>query len=91
LTDGRFEVEFAEYAIISKEGAMSLNTELLDILVCPKSKAPLKLTEDGDGLYCEDSGLVYPIRDDIPILLVEEAIPVDEWRAGKREKSPKSA
>lgn len=44
---------------------------LLKLLVCPQSKAPLK--QVGDELICEQSGLAYPIVDDIPVLLVEEA------------------
>ncbi|WP_306439192.1 Trm112 family protein [Oceanidesulfovibrio indonesiensis] len=64
---------------------MAIDKELLDILVSPKTKAPVTLTEDGEGLYCEQEKMVYPIRDDIPIMLVEEAIPFDEWQRGKRQ------
>ncbi len=55
-----------------------IDRELLKILVCPKSKAPL--VHEGDWLYSTDSEtrLRYPIRDGIPIMLVEEAEPVDE-------------
>lgn len=45
--------------------------ELLDILVCPVDKAPVKL--DADRLVCERCGRAYPIRDGIPIMLEEEA------------------
>ena len=48
-----------------------INKNLLKLLVCPKSKAPLKLV--GDELICEVSGLAYPIKDGIPILLIEKA------------------
>ena len=58
---------------------MSLNKDLLDILVCPVSKAELELTPEEDGLICRESGLVYPIVDEIPIMLADEAIPLDEW------------
>lgn len=44
---------------------------LLKLLVCPKSKAPLK--QVGDELICESSGLAYPIHDGIPVLLIDEA------------------
>ncbi len=51
-----------------------INEDLLDILVCPKCKGPLKLTESKDGLLCGECKLIYEIRDDIPIMLVDEAI-----------------
>jgi uncharacterized protein YbaR (Trm112 family) len=52
---------------------MVLSKELLDILVCPKCKGDLKLTEKGDGLICERCKLRYRIEDDIPIMLIDEA------------------
>ena len=48
-----------------------IDNDLLQMLVCPLSKAPLKLV--GEELICEKSQLAYPIIDGIPILLVEEA------------------
>jgi hypothetical protein len=54
---------------------MSVSKELLDILACPKCKGDLRLTEAGDGLICEQCKLVYEIKDDIPIMLIEEAKP----------------
>lgn len=77
---------------------MAVDRELLDILVCPKSRGELELIELPDeirkqlvekyrehfrdeepvveqGLYCEQSQLVYPIVSDIPIMLIEEALP----------------
>jgi uncharacterized protein YbaR (Trm112 family) len=77
---------------------MAVDPDLLDILVCPKTKGNLQLIElPGDvrsslvekyrlhfrdeepvvesGLYCAESGLVYPIVSDIPIMLIEEALP----------------
>ena len=48
-----------------------IDNDLLKMLVCPQSKAPLKLK--GEELLCEKSGLAYPIIDGIPILLEEEA------------------
>ena len=50
-----------------------LDKELLEILVCPVSKAPLIWHEDTSELLCKASGLAYPIRDGIPVLLEEEA------------------
>ena len=77
---------------------MAVDAELLDILVCPKSKGSLELIElpaesrealvekyrehfrdeepvVEEGLYCEESQLVYPIVSDIPIMLIDEALP----------------
>ena len=47
--------------------------DLLSILVCPVSKAPLKLINDEQELACVASALAYPIRDGIPVLLADEA------------------
>jgi uncharacterized protein YbaR (Trm112 family) len=47
--------------------------ELLDILVCPVCKVPVKLLADGSGLKCDSCRRVYPVRDDIPVMLPEEA------------------
>jgi uncharacterized protein YbaR (Trm112 family) len=76
---------------------MAVDSELLDILVCPKSKGALALIDLPEavraslvekyrehfrdetpvveqGLYCAESGLVYPIVSDIPIMLIDEAL-----------------
>ncbi|WP_111655736.1 Trm112 family protein [Isoalcanivorax indicus] len=50
-----------------------LDRELLDILVCPVSKTPLLWIETTCELQCKASGLAYPVRDGIPVLLEEEA------------------
>jgi uncharacterized protein YbaR (Trm112 family) len=50
-----------------------MDKKLLNILVCPESKASLTLSKDGSELICKASGLAYPVRDDIPVLLVDEA------------------
>jgi len=52
---------------------MAINKELLDILACPKCKGDIYLTDSGDGLVCDHCSLHYEIRDDIPIMLIEEA------------------
>jgi len=52
---------------------MALSKELLEILACPQCKGPVELTEREDGLTCENCRLLYEIRDDIPIMLIEEA------------------
>lgn len=51
---------------------------LLDILVCPVSKAPLIFDEQHDELKCKASGLAYPVRDGIPVMLEEEARTMDD-------------
>jgi len=50
-----------------------LDRKLLSILVCPVSKAPLTYDEERDELICKASGLAYPVRDGIPVMLEEEA------------------
>lgn len=52
---------------------MALSKELLEILVCPLCKAPLDLKPDESGLKCTQCKRVYPIRDDIPVMLIDEA------------------
>jgi uncharacterized protein YbaR (Trm112 family) len=53
-----------------------IQQELLDILACPKCKGPVELAEDREGLVCERCLLIYEIRDDIPIMLIDEAKPM---------------
>ena len=55
-----------------------IDKELLDILACPKCKGDVHLTENKDGLTCDACKLTYPIKDDIPIMLIDEAIKLDE-------------
>ena len=50
-----------------------LDPKLLNILVCPVSKAPLTYDADRQELLCKASGLAYPVRDGIPVMLEEEA------------------
>jgi uncharacterized protein len=52
---------------------MPVSKELLDILVCPLCKTPVKLIPAGDGLKCETCRRVYPVRGDIPVMLIDEA------------------
>jgi len=54
-----------------------IDKKLLDILVCPLSKGPLEYIKDKDELVCRSSGLAYPIRDGIPIMLQTEARPLN--------------
>jgi uncharacterized protein YbaR (Trm112 family) len=55
-----------------------ISKELLDILACPKCKGPVKLTEEADGLICKACQLLYEIRDDIPVMLIDEAKKLNE-------------
>ncbi len=57
---------------------MAISQELLDILVCPKCKGEIRLNETGDGLICDHCKLKYEIRDDIPVMLIDEAQPVNQ-------------
>lgn len=57
---------------------MVVDERLLAILVCPKCKGDLILTEKGDGLICNACRLKYEIKDDIPIMLIDQAIPLDK-------------
>jgi uncharacterized protein YbaR (Trm112 family) len=56
---------------------MGVSKELLEILACPKCRGDLRLTAAEDGLVCEHCRLRYEIRDDIPVMLVEEAKPIE--------------
>lgn len=49
---------------------------LIEILACPKCHGPIKLLADDSGLSCEKCLLLYEIRDDIPIMVIEEARPL---------------
>lgn len=53
-----------------------LDKKLLDLLVCPVSKAPLVYDAAGGELLCRASGLAYPVRDGIPVMLAEQARPL---------------
>ncbi|WP_080507583.1 Trm112 family protein [Bryobacter aggregatus] len=52
---------------------MAISQELLEILICPACRGELELKQDGSGLKCIACKRVYPIRDDIPVMLVDEA------------------
>ncbi len=52
---------------------MAIRKDLLEILVCPVCKAAVELTTGGSGLKCVQCHRVYPVRDDIPVMLVDEA------------------
>ncbi len=56
---------------------MAISKELLEILACPKCKGEIHLNEKGDGLICGQCKLLYEIKDDIPIMLIDEAKKID--------------
>ena len=62
---------------------MAVSQELLDILACPVCIKSVHLTADGKGLKCEQCKRVYPIIDDIPVMLIEEA-KIDETSEAPR-------
>jgi len=55
--------------------AVNLDPDLLSILVCPKCRSALSVDDAAEELVCQnpECGLAYPVRDDIPVLLVDEA------------------
>jgi len=55
-----------------------INEELLEILACPKCKGPVELTEKNDGLVCNSCRLLYEIRDNIPVMIIDEAKKLEE-------------
>jgi hypothetical protein len=52
---------------------MPIDAELLEILACPACKAPVALVKGGTALRCPSCRRVYPIKDDIPVMLIDEA------------------
>lgn len=66
---------------MSQPSAAAIDPKLLDILVCPLTKGPLKYDREANELISEKGGLAYPIRDGIPIMLIDEARPLDDGPA----------
>jgi hypothetical protein len=56
---------------------MPIDKELLDILACPKCKGEIIYDQEKDGLICHACKLMYPIKDDIPVMLIDEAIKLE--------------
>ena len=54
---------------------MKLDASLLEILACPVDHSPLRVDDAAEELVCTGCGLAYPVRDDIPVLLADEARP----------------
>jgi uncharacterized protein YbaR (Trm112 family) len=62
---------------------MAISQDLLEILACPVCKSKVELSGDATGLKCLECKRVYPIRDDIPVMLIDEAVVENEEPAGK--------
>jgi uncharacterized protein YbaR (Trm112 family) len=67
--------------ITSEGDLMPVSEQLLEILVCPACRAKVELKPDGTALKCVECKRVYPIRDDIPVMLIDEAKIEDEQPA----------
>lgn len=64
-----------------------LSNELLEILACPQCHASLESLNNDEGLACATCGLVFPVRDSIPVMLLEEAVERAAWDEGQRVKA----
>ncbi|CCH49714.1 Trm112 family protein [Pseudodesulfovibrio piezophilus] len=62
---------------------MALNKELVKTLACPQCKGSLTVQPAEDGLACAVCKKIYPVKDDIPIMLVDQAIAEQEWTGSK--------
>jgi len=63
------------------ERSVAIHPRLLEMLACPLCKADVVPTADGSGLLCRSCGRQYPIVEDVPVMLVEDASPVSEDRS----------
>jgi uncharacterized protein len=68
--------------------APDVDPRLLEVLVCPLTKAPLSYDRVAQELISVEAGLAYPIRDGIPIMLVDEARPLGDEEKAKRKCLP---
>lgn len=67
---------------------MPINQDLLEILACPACKAKVELKPDGSALKCVECRRVYPIRDDIPVMLIDEAKIEDGTESETEQRQP---
>jgi uncharacterized protein len=65
-----------------------IDPKLLEILVCPLTKAPLRYDRTAQELISDEAGLAYPIRGGIPIMLIDEARPLRDEAAAPRQLPP---
>jgi hypothetical protein len=68
------------------QGKQKIDPKLLEILVCPLTKGPLRYDEAANELISEKAQLAYPVRDGIPIMLVDEARRLDAAAPGPVDK-----
>ncbi|GIW47055.1 MAG: UPF0434 protein [Deltaproteobacteria bacterium] len=61
---------------------MPIDKRLLEILACPKCRGEIRPSDDESGLICDSCKLLYPIKEGIPVMLVEEALKLEEEPAG---------
>ena len=73
----------SEQSPSSRSGKAGNTDELLDVLCCPSCKGDLEPLDGGAGLSCASCAVVYPVREGIPVMLVQEAVPLDRWGADK--------
>jgi len=64
--------------LLEEKPPVPIDKELLAILACPKCKGDIRLAKDGNGLVCEACRLLYEIRDNIPVMLIDEAVRLDD-------------
>lgn len=62
---------------------MGMSEELLAILACPKCRGGLAVLPARDGLLCAPCALVYPVREEIPVLLEDEAVALPKWTGSR--------
>jgi uncharacterized protein YbaR (Trm112 family) len=65
-------------ALSDPKGKTEVDPRLLEVLVCPLTKGPLRYDRERQELISIEAGIAYPIRDGIPIMLVDEARPLDD-------------
>jgi uncharacterized protein len=70
--------------------APDIDPKLLELLVCPLTKGPLSYDRAAQELISLEAGLAYPIRDGIPIMLVDEARTLDEAETAKLKGAPQA-
>ena len=72
------------------DDSFEIDPKLLEILVCPATKSPLRYDRAAQELISDEAGLAYPIRDGIPIMLVDEARALDDAEKAKYQAKPAS-
>jgi uncharacterized protein YbaR (Trm112 family) len=68
---------------------VTLDAELLEILVCPNDRGEIEYHEDEQVIVCRTCGYRYPVRDDIPVMLIDEAEKPGSAAGAKRRSKPR--